>query len=275
MIVIRTIPSLCAIVLATSVATAPATFAQVPPAAPSTEPSAAQSHISGMSLAIGAGAIAGVAAFNALALGAGAFPGGAAYAAGAIIPGEMAVAMSRVYAVGSAVLGAWTFEYLQSAGYSTRHSDPTVGIATGAITGAVMFGMLTQALGPVPAAGGTLAPVSTAAVLGSRLIAAATAGTGAVIGGWLYSQWSDVPFDLNRAWAMVGGGIVGVAVGNLIANGEIGRLPYYIGSGAVTAADTVASAAMIAPSRLQAVASGVLGALAVDLWNHSHETPKQ
>lgn len=227
-----------------------------------------------MSIAIGLGAIGGVAAFNALTLGIGAFPGGAAYAAGAVVPAEMAVAMGRLYAVSSAVVGAWTFEALQAAGY-TRHDDPTVAIATGAITGVVLFGTLTQGFGAIPAAGGALAEVPVSVMIGSRLIAAATAGAGAVAGGWLYGQWSGLSFDTNRAWAMVGGGVAGVALGNLIFNQELGRLPYYVGSGAVGAAETVATAGMVASSRLYAVTSGVLGALTVDLWNHPREAPQR
>ena len=61
---------------------------------------------------IGLGAIAGVVGFNVLALGVGALPGGLAYAAGSTVPAEMSVAMSRVYAVTSAVLGGWAANYL-------------------------------------------------------------------------------------------------------------------------------------------------------------------
>ena len=52
---------------------------------------------------VGIGAIAGVVAFNVLVLGVGALPGGLAYGAGAMVPAEMSVAISRVYAVASAV----------------------------------------------------------------------------------------------------------------------------------------------------------------------------
>jgi hypothetical protein len=61
---------------------------------------------------IGLGAIAGVVGFNVLALGVEALPGGLAYGAGATVPAEMSVAMSRVYAVTSAVLGGWAANYL-------------------------------------------------------------------------------------------------------------------------------------------------------------------
>ncbi len=49
-------------------------------------------------IAIGLGAIAGVVVFNVAVLGVGALPGGLAYGAGAVVPAEMSVAMSRVYA---------------------------------------------------------------------------------------------------------------------------------------------------------------------------------
>jgi hypothetical protein len=60
---------------------------------------------------IGLGAIAGVVAFNVVALGVGALPGGMAYGVGATVPAEMSVAMSRVYATTSAVIGAWIAYY--------------------------------------------------------------------------------------------------------------------------------------------------------------------
>lgn len=63
---------------------------------------------------VGLGAIAGVAAFNVVALGVEALPGGLAYAAGATVPAEMSVAMSRVYATTSAVIGAWVGYYASS-----------------------------------------------------------------------------------------------------------------------------------------------------------------
>ncbi|WP_029008672.1 hypothetical protein [Azospirillum halopraeferens] len=66
-------------------------------------------------LVVGLGAIAGVVGFNLVALGVGSIPGGAAYAAGMMVPAEMSVAMSRVYAVSSAVAGAWIAHYLYSA----------------------------------------------------------------------------------------------------------------------------------------------------------------
>jgi hypothetical protein len=62
-------------------------------------------------IVIGLGAIAGVVTFNVLALGVEALPGGLAYGAGTTVPAEMSVAMSRVYATTSAVVGAWIAYY--------------------------------------------------------------------------------------------------------------------------------------------------------------------
>ena len=62
-------------------------------------------------IVVGLGAIAGVVVFNVAALGVEALPGGFAYGAGATVPAEMSVAMSRVYATASAVAGAWIAYY--------------------------------------------------------------------------------------------------------------------------------------------------------------------
>jgi hypothetical protein len=62
-------------------------------------------------IVIGLGAIAGVVAFNVLALGVEALPGGLAYGAGATVPAEMSVAISRVYATTAAVIGGWVAYY--------------------------------------------------------------------------------------------------------------------------------------------------------------------
>ena len=68
----------------------------------------------------GLGAVAGVVAFNTAALGVGALPGGATLLGSSMIPAEMAVAVSRVYAVSSAVVGAWIGDFLY-------HPDPPEG----------------------------------------------------------------------------------------------------------------------------------------------------
>lgn len=61
---------------------------------------------------LGLGAVAGVVGFNVLALGVEALPGGLAYGAGTAVPAEASVAMSRVYAVTSAVSGALIAYYM-------------------------------------------------------------------------------------------------------------------------------------------------------------------
>jgi hypothetical protein len=62
-------------------------------------------------IVVGLGAIAGVVTFNVLAIGVEALPGGMADAAGATVPAEASVAISRVYATTSAVVGAWIAYY--------------------------------------------------------------------------------------------------------------------------------------------------------------------
>ena len=56
-------------------------------------------------IVVGLGAIAGVVVFNVAAIGFEALPGGLAYEAGASVPAEASVAISRVYATTSAVIG--------------------------------------------------------------------------------------------------------------------------------------------------------------------------
>lgn len=64
---------------------------------------------------VGLGAFAGVVGFNLIALGSGAIPIFARYPAGALVPAQASVAMSRVYATASAVTGAlaslWMYEH--------------------------------------------------------------------------------------------------------------------------------------------------------------------
>lgn len=72
----------------------------------------ANSYDDMLPIVVGLGAIAGVVGFNVLALGVEALPGGLAYGAGATVPAEMSVAMSRVYAVTSATVGAWVANHL-------------------------------------------------------------------------------------------------------------------------------------------------------------------
>ncbi len=86
--------------------------AQATGAAPTAEAStSAQPPTDLRPIAIGLGAIAGVVVFNVAVLGVGALPGGFAYGAGAVVPAEMSVAMSRVYATTAAVIGGWIGYY--------------------------------------------------------------------------------------------------------------------------------------------------------------------
>jgi hypothetical protein len=73
--------------------------------AQSAAPAPAVAHTDYRPLVIGLGAIAGVVVFNVAALGLEAIPGGLAYEAGATVPAEMSVAISRVYATTAAVVG--------------------------------------------------------------------------------------------------------------------------------------------------------------------------
>jgi hypothetical protein len=82
----------------------------VPADAMPAAPAAPTDHF--LPIVVGVGAVAGIVAFNWLVLGVEALPGGFAYSAGATVPAEMSVAISRVYAVTSAVLGSWAAYYL-------------------------------------------------------------------------------------------------------------------------------------------------------------------
>src|SRR5262245_1599488 len=77
-----------------------------------------------MPLVVGLGGMAGVVAFMVLALGVGALPGGLAYGAGTVVPAEMSVAMSRVYAVASAVGGSWIAYYLYAPSAAADPGQP-------------------------------------------------------------------------------------------------------------------------------------------------------
>jgi hypothetical protein len=79
--------------------------------AQTSQPATAQPPADLRPIVVGLGAIAGVLIFNVAALGVEALPGGMAYAAGANVPAEMSVAMSRVYATASAVVGGWVGYY--------------------------------------------------------------------------------------------------------------------------------------------------------------------
>ena len=104
----RLVTILSAIALLAQVNIAVAQTAPQPPA-PVQHPVSAQHDWK--PIVIGLGAIAGVVAFNVTAIGFEALPGGLAYEAGAAVPAEASVAISRVYATTSAVIGAWIAYY--------------------------------------------------------------------------------------------------------------------------------------------------------------------
>jgi hypothetical protein len=62
-------------------------------------------------IVVGLGAIAGVVTFNALVIGVEALPAGMAFSTATTVPAEASVAISRVYATTSAVIGAWIAYY--------------------------------------------------------------------------------------------------------------------------------------------------------------------
>jgi len=245
-------------------------------AAPTGEATAPSPHESDrlMPIVVGIGAVAGVVAFNVLALGVGALPGGFAYGAGAVIPAEMSVAMSRVYAVASAVGGSWIAYYLYAPSAAADPGAPVnarlAAVGAGAVLGVFAFNLFADPLGTVPLAGGPLAPVPFATALGSRLIAAVTAASGALAAGWGYGQLTGQPIDLGYWKALALGALGGVAVGNLLTGGSLGVLPYYVGGGAETAG-AAASASFQAASRVVVVGAGVFGTWAADWW-YGHQT---
>jgi len=221
--------------------------------------------IDSRALVVGLGAIGGVVAFNALALGLSALPGGLAYAGAATVPAEMSVAMSRVYATTSAVIGGWLG--YASAGQSSQGAaldSRLVAAGAGAVMGAVTFNVLAAPFGIVPLAGGALEPVAVDVALGSRLIAATTAGAGALGANWLYDRWTGQQSDYKYLGSLAVGAVAGVAVGNVLSAGTLGVLPYYPGAGAANAAGALASGAAQAASRVYVIGSGVLGAWAAD-----------
>ena len=139
----------------------------------------------------------------------------------------------------------------------------------GAITGIVAFNILTAPLGVVPLAGGALAAVPTSVALGSRLIAAVTAGAGVLGASWLYDRWTGTQSDYAYLLTLGAGALVGVAAGNYLSYGALGTPPYYVGAGVANAAGALASPAAQAASRVYVIGSGVLGAFVADyLYRH-------
>src|SRR5262249_36123023 len=144
--------------------------------------------------------------------------------------------------------------------------------AVGAITGVAAFGLLTGPLGSVPLAGAELAALPTPTVVGSRLIAVATAGLGALAANSIYDEYTGERVDPAYALSLFGGALVGVAAGNLLLAGELGVLPYYPGAGLASAGSEISPSAVSAASRAFAITTGVAGALAAH-WLYSADVP--
>ncbi|WP_374440892.1 hypothetical protein [Stella sp.] len=242
-------------------------------------------------LVAGLGAIAGVVGFNLAALGLQALPGGFAYGAGSVVAAEMSVAMSRVYAVASAVAGglAGRYAYQEWAGNWRASADEAVEAArswlpvvdpellwagVGAIAGVAVFNVLAAPFATVPWAGGVLAAVPLEIALGSRLLAGLSVAAGAIGATAVYDWVTGHASDYARVSVLAAGALGGIAVGNLLT-GTIGSLPYYPGAGqAASAAAGFASSTAQAASRVYVVTSGVLGAWAADWAWRAATLPK-
>src|SRR5262249_12410209 len=74
-------------------------------------------------------------------------------------------------------------------------SPQLLAVGAGAIAGVVVFNILAAPVGTVPLAGGTLEAVPSSVVLGSRVIAAATASAGAIAATYLYDKWMGYKRD--------------------------------------------------------------------------------
>lgn len=268
------------LLLAPALAHAQQTPPQTPPAAapvvaaPAAKPA---QGIDALSIAIGTGAIAGVVGFNLAVLGWGALPGGMAYGAAAVVPAEMAVAINRVYAVTTAVGGGWLGEYIYNAnaGASGNQPDRLLSVGIGAMLGVAAFTAATYALGSVPFTGAAaIEAVPVSVMLGSRLIAAASAGLGALAGAWAYDTATGQQTDTRYALTLFSGAAAGVAVANVLTNGAIGSVRGALGAGAMEAGAVIASTAAATTSRVIAVTAAVGGALAADRWFYGAATTK-
>jgi hypothetical protein len=141
-------------------------------------------------------------------------------------------------------------------------------VGAGAVVSIVAFNVLAAPLGAVPLAGGVLEPVPYTVALGSRLIAALSAGTGALSALWAYDAWNGTKSDYRYLVALGAGAVAGVGIGNYLALGTLGWPPYYVGAGA-EAAGALASTAAQAASRVYVIGSAVLGAWAADyIYRH-------
>lgn len=152
---------------------------------------------------------------------------------------------------------------------TTSFVDPRLlAVGAGAVVGIVAFNVLTAPLGIVPLAGGALEAVPYSVALGSRLIAGAAGGAGAIAANYAYDLWTGTKSDYRYLVTLGAGALAGVAAGNYLAMGMLGAPPYYVGSGAVDLAGTMASTAAQAASRVYVIGSAVLGAWAADFIYH-------
>lgn len=147
--------------------------------------------------------------------------------------------------------------------------DPRLlAVGAGAVVGIVAFNVLTGPLGAVPLAGGALDAVPYTIALGSRTIAAVSAGVGALAATWAYDAWNGTKTDYLYLTSLGAGALAGVLAGNYLAIGAFGSPPYYLGA-ASEATGALASTGAQAASRVYVIGSGVLGAWAADyLYQH-------
>ena len=149
--------------------------------------------------------------------------------------------------------------------------DPRLlAVGAGAVVGIVAFNVLTAPLGAVPLAGGALQVVPYSVALGSRAIAAVSAGVGALAATWAYDAWNGTKSDYLYITSLGAGAVAGVVAGNYLALGTLGAPPYYVGAGVAEAGGAMASSAAQAASRVYVIGSGVLGAWLADLL-YRHE----
>jgi hypothetical protein len=147
--------------------------------------------------------------------------------------------------------------------------DPRLlAVGAGAVVGIVAFNVLSAPLGIVPLAGGALEAVPYSVALGSRLIAGAAGAVGALAANYGYDLWTGTKSDYRYLVTLSVGALAGVAAGNYLALGTLGTPPYYVGSGAVDLAGTMASSAAQAASRVYVIGSAVLGAWVADYVYH-------
>ncbi len=154
---------------------------------------------------------------------------------------------------------------------SGSYVDPgLLAVGAGAVVGIVAFNVLTGPLGAVPLAGGALDAVPYSIALGSRTIAAVSAGVGALAATWAYDAWNGTKTNYLYLTSLGAGALAGVLAGNFLAIGAFGSPPYYLGAGAeaASAGGALASSGAQAASRVYVIGSGVLGAWVADyIWH--------